>query len=75
MYNVLTSLLEKSGFKVIHWESRSGLFEYANPFLELWQALTGLKKRFFTDILTFPYALIATFFNAGDSISVIGKKD
>jgi SAM-dependent methyltransferase len=71
----LTSLLEKSGFKVIHWESRSGLFEYANPFLELWQALIGFKKRFFFDILTSPYCLVATALNMGDSMSIIGKKE
>ena len=70
----LMGLLEKSGFKVIHWESRSGLFEYANPLLELWQGLSGLKKRFFTDILTFPYALIATLLNVGDSLSIVGEK-
>jgi len=71
----LIDLLKKSEFKVIHWESRSGLFEYANPFLELWQALTGFKKRFFFDILTSPYCLVVTALNMGDSMSIIGKKE
>ena len=70
----LSELLQKAGFKIIHRESRSGLFEYANPFLELWQGLSGLKKRFFTDTLTFPYALIATLLNVGDSLSIVGEK-
>lgn len=70
----LNNLLDKSGFKVVHWESRSGIFEYANPLLELWQGLSGLKKRFFTDTLTFPYALIATLLNVGDSLSIVGEK-
>lgn len=65
----LVQILEKSGFKVIHWESRSGIFEYANPLKELF------RKRFLIDIFTSPYALIATFFNMGDSISIIGKKN
>jgi 2-polyprenyl-3-methyl-5-hydroxy-6-metoxy-1,4-benzoquinol methylase len=71
----LEKILVKAGFKVIHFESRSGLFEYAHPVLELWQALTSFKKRFFTDILTMPYSLFATLFNMGDSMSLIGKKD
>jgi len=70
----LSNLLQKAGFKVICFESRSGLFEYANPFLELWQALTGLKKRFITDLLTFPYSLIATLLNMGDSMSFVAIK-
>lgn len=70
----LSELLQKAGFKIIHWESRSGLFEYANPLLELYQSLAGLKKRFMTDLLVFPYSLIATLLNMGDSMSIIGKK-
>ena len=38
--NKLTNLLNDSGLEVIHWESRSGLFEYANPFKELKRKLT-----------------------------------
>lgn len=70
----LGQILKKSGFKVVHWESRSGIFEYANPFLELWQSGVGFKKRFFTDLITFPYSLFATFLNKGDSMSFVGKK-
>lgn len=70
----LNNLLTKSRFKVVHWESRSGIFEYANPFLELWQALSGLKKRFFTDLFAIPYALFATLLNMGDSMSFVAIK-
>lgn len=70
----LTNLLINSGFKVIHWESRSGIFEYANPALELWQALSGFKKRFFFDILTSPYCLVASALQMGDSMSFFAKK-
>lgn len=70
----LTSLLERSGFKVIHCESRSGIFEYANPALELWQSLAGFKKRFFTDLFTIPYVLFATLLNMGDSMSFVAIK-
>lgn len=70
----LTAIFRTSGFKVIHFESRSGLFEYADPFLEVWSSLIGLKKRFFFDVLSFPYALIVTLLNSGDSMSLVGVK-
>lgn len=70
----LTSLLTKAGFKVIHWESRSGLFEFANPFLELWQSFIGLKKRFFINLVTIPYSLVASALNMGDSMSFVANK-
>lgn len=69
-----TGVFKKAGFQVIHFESRSGIFEFANPFLELWQSLVGLKKRFFTNILTTPYSLLATLLNMGDSMSFVGRK-
>lgn len=64
----LSKVLKSAGFKVLHWESRSGVFEYANPLLEL------RRKRFLLDLITLPYSLIATIFDAGDSMSAIGKK-
>lgn len=64
----LTQLLEDSGFEVLHWESHSGIFEYANPIKELG------RKRFLLDILTSPYALFATFLGMGDSMSFVAKK-
>ena len=70
----LTDLLWAAGFKVIYWESRSGLFEYANPWLELWQSLRGLKKRFLFDVLATPYSLLATLLNRGDSMTLLAQK-
>jgi len=70
----LSKIFIKAGFKVIHFESRSGIFEFANPVLELWSSLTTFKKRFFTNILTFPYALFANVSNSGDSMSMVGRK-
>lgn len=70
----LSQIFKEAGFKVTHFESRSGLFEFANPVLELRQSLTSLKKRFFTNLLTLPYAVLATAANSGDSMSLVGKK-
>lgn len=64
----LSKLLRDNGFKVVCWESRSGIFEYANP-------LKGLgRKRFIIDILTSPYSLVATALGMGDSMSFIARK-
>ena len=71
----LEKIFKEAGFRVIHFESRSGLFEFADPAAELVISLTGLKKRFFVNLLTFPYALIVSLFNAGDSMSMVGRKD
>lgn len=64
----LTKLLEDTGFKVLHWESRSGIFEYANPLKELG------RKRFLIDILTSPYCLVASALQMGDSMSFVARK-
>ncbi|QQG47099.1 MAG: class I SAM-dependent methyltransferase [Candidatus Woesebacteria bacterium] len=72
--NSLQKIFEEADFKVIHFESRSGIFEFSNPILELWQSLIGLKKRFFTNIILFPYSLVTTLLNRGDSVSMIGRK-
>ena len=64
----LTKLLIENGFIILHWESRSGIFEYANPLKELG------RKQFVLDILAFPYSLSATLLGMGDSMSFIAKK-
>jgi len=62
------TVFRKSGFRVIFWQSRSGVFEYANPFLEL------KRKSFFYDIITLPLALVSTVLNMGDSMTIIARK-
>jgi SAM-dependent methyltransferase len=71
----LEKVFRKANFKILHFESRSGIFECANPVLELWQSLIGLKKRFFTHLITLPYTIITTLLNSGDSMSLIGQKN
>jgi 2-polyprenyl-3-methyl-5-hydroxy-6-metoxy-1,4-benzoquinol methylase len=70
----LRKLFKYSGFKVLHTESRSGIFESANIYKELVLSLVTLKKRFFTNIFGFPGAFISTALNRGTSISIVGKK-
>lgn len=71
----LGKVIKEAGFKVIHQESRSGLLEYGNPLAELWDALVSLKKRFFTDLITYPFSLLATLLNMGNSMTMIGEKE
>lgn len=70
----ITVLLEKSGFKIVYKETHSGIWGYGNPLLEVWQALTGRKKRFFTDILTVIPAFIVTQLKLGTGLTVIARK-
>lgn len=70
----LSKKLLDSDFKILNWESRSGLFEVENQLLELWQSLTGLKKRFVTSLIQLPYSLLATILNMGDSMSFVTRK-
>ncbi len=72
--NTLLEKIKSAKFAVLYWKSRSGLFEYANPPKELWQSITGLKKRFVQDLSGFPYSALVTLINMGDSMSVIAKK-
>ena len=64
----LSKIFGKAGFKVIHFASRSGIFEYANPLLEL------RRPRFLFNLITIPCSLFATLLNMGDSMSLIGRK-
>ncbi|KKQ91796.1 MAG: Methylase involved in ubiquinone/menaquinone biosynthesis [Microgenomates group bacterium GW2011_GWC1_39_7b] len=69
----LSKKIINAKFKIIHFESRSGLFEFANPLSELWQSFSIFKKRFFVNILFLPYSFLATLLNMGDSMSIIAK--
>ena len=70
----LSKKLKDSGFKIIHWESRSGIFELANPLQDLWLSLINFKMRFVTNIVLFPYSIVTTLLNMGDSMSFVVKK-
>lgn len=64
----LEKVFVAAGFKPIYFESRSGIFEYANPLTELGH------RRFIFEVILSPYAFLATILNMGDSMSMIGKK-
>ena len=64
----LDKLIKNNGFNILHWESRSGIFEFTNPLRELG------RKRFLLDLFAIPYSLFATLLGMGDSMSFIARK-
>lgn len=73
-YQSLETLLKKHGFKVLSWEARSGIWDYNNPLLELWQSFTSFKKRFFRNLFTAIPSWIITRLKLGTGLSVIAQK-
>ncbi|MBX4205632.1 class I SAM-dependent methyltransferase [Candidatus Microgenomates bacterium] len=70
----LKKIFEKANFQVICFKSRSGIFEFADPVSEIEESAKGLKRRFIYHVFNFPYDLLATVLNMGDSMSMVGKK-
>lgn len=70
----LKKVFEKARLSVIHQESRSGIFEFANPLAEIFESLITLKKRFFVNLIELPSAVISTALNKGNSMTMMGKK-
>ncbi len=71
----LSKIFEKVGFEIIYTESRAGLFEFASPMGEILESLRTLKKRFFKNLLYFPYDAFTTLIGRGNSLTIAGKKD
>lgn len=70
----LITLLAKTGFQTVHWETHSGIWGYGNPLREVWESLMGGKKRFIWNILTAIPSWILTKFNAGSGLTVVAQK-
>ncbi len=70
----LTEVFNKAGFDAVFFKSRSGIFEFYNPIVEIWESLIGRKKRFFTNLFNIPYDTFVTMLNSGDSMTLVGKK-
>lgn len=69
----ISELLSRAGYRVVHTESRSGIFEFSNPAEEILESLFTFKKRFFTNILKMPLDVLSTALDKGESMSVISK--
>ena len=70
----LKKMLPKLRFKILRLSYPSGIWDYGNPWLELWQSFFTLKMRFFTNFLTLIPALVVTLLGKGTSLTVIASK-
>lgn len=70
----MVTLLEKNKFQVIFEERASGIFDLENPIQELIFALTHLKKRFFTQLMTVIPSFIISKLQMGTDLMIIAKK-
>ena len=71
----LSKVIEESGFSIVNWEAKSGIWEFDNPLLELCQSFTGLKKRFFKNFLTIIPTWFISQLKLGTGLSVIAIKN
>jgi SAM-dependent methyltransferase len=70
----LEKIFKKVGLKTVFFESRSGIFDFADPFREAGESLFTFKKRFFTNLLNLPLDALSTAVNRGDAMSLVGRK-
>lgn len=70
----LSKLLKVAGLGIIFNERASGIWDFAHPYLELWQALTHFKKRFFINALTAVPTFFVTKLGWGSGLTVVAFK-
>lgn len=70
----LSKILKRNNFKIIYHELSSGIWDYQNPWLELWQSFSTFKKRFFINFFTLIPTLIISKFNQGSGLIVTAQK-
>lgn len=70
----LSCLMTRSGFEIIHWETRSGVWDYGDPWREILQSLAGFKRRFFKNLLFLIPDYFVTVCGLGSGLTVVGRK-
>lgn len=70
----LEILLKNLGFKIIFVDCSSGVWDYGNPLLGIFQSLTNFKKRFFGEVLTAIPSWIVSKLGLGSDLMVIARK-
>lgn len=73
-YDSLNILFKKIGLKTIYWDASSGIWDYGNPVLGLWNSLINMKKRFFIEIVTALPDFIFTKLKLGSGLIIIARK-
>lgn len=72
--SALKELLRRSGFEVVYMETRSGVWDYQNPILEMLQSLVGLKKRFFSNMFFLVPDFVISILGFGSGLTIIARK-
>lgn len=70
----LEKILSRNGFNIIYSTRSSGIWDYQNPILELWQSFSTFKKRFFINFLTAMPTLIISKLNVGSGLIIVARK-
>lgn len=71
----LLKIFKRNNFKIIYYESSSGIWDYQNPWLELWQSFSKFKKRFLINLLTSIPTLIISKLNQGSGLIIVAQKN
>lgn len=70
----LSLLLNNLNFKVVNVHRDSGVWDYNNPLLGIWNSLTSFKKRFFIEVFTLVPSLVISKLGLGSDLMIIAKK-
>lgn len=74
-FKSLDILLKNLRLKIIFVERSSGIWDYSNPSLGLFQSLFSFKKRFFKEIVTAIPSLIVSKLRVGSDLMVLARKN
>lgn len=67
-------LFKKLDFKMLKIKRASGIWDFGNPYKEIFDSLKGLKKRFVNNAFTAVPSLVMTKLNKGSDLLVIARK-
>lgn len=67
-------LFKKMDLKILKIKKASGIWDFSNPYKEVFQSLISFKKRFFKNVLTAAPSLVITKLNKGSDLLVISRK-
>ncbi len=73
-HQTLSKLLEKSGFRVVFYQTHSGVFDFGNVFKGLWFEARHLTRNFVFDLITMPGALFTTLIGKGTTLTVVAER-
>lgn len=67
-------IFKKLDFKILTIKRASGIWDFGNPYKEVFYSLKGFKKRFAKNILTALPSLVMTKLNKGSDLLIIARK-